>query len=126
MNHLLYEPFFLQPASTWHRRYEALRLVFVDRQPLSEVADRFQVSCGTIRNWVSDFCGRYDQGEPPPFSANQREGVARIGMTEAMRKRLKLPTSRRYLWSQAVGCGPARRAYFCSGPCWLDCRLIAV
>ena len=37
-----YEAFFLQPTDTWHRRYEALRAVFVEHRPLSE-------SCRSIR-----------------------------------------------------------------------------
>lgn len=33
--------FFLAPKQTLHRRYEALRAVFVDQQPQLEVAKRF-------------------------------------------------------------------------------------
>jgi hypothetical protein len=32
--------FFLEPTQTLHRRYEALRAVFVDQQPQMEVAKR--------------------------------------------------------------------------------------
>ena len=32
--------FFLAPQQTLHRRYEALRAVFVDQQPQREVAQR--------------------------------------------------------------------------------------
>jgi transposase-like protein len=77
MDHGVYEPFFLQPTDTWHRRYEALRSIFVERHPLSEVADRFGISHGTIRNWVSAFRTQYDRGQPPPFSSNRRAGVLR-------------------------------------------------
>ena len=35
-----YESFFLRPTDTWHRRYEALRAIFVEQRPLSEIADR--------------------------------------------------------------------------------------
>ena len=69
-----YEAFFLQPAGTWHRRYEALRAVFVERRPLSEVADRFAIHRGTVRNWVSEFRGQWDRGQPPPFSLNHHTG----------------------------------------------------
>ncbi len=63
-----YEAFFLQPTDTWHRRYEALRAVFVEHRSLSEVADRFAVRCGTVRNWVSEFRGQWDREQAPPFS----------------------------------------------------------
>lgn len=125
MDYLSYEPFFLQPTGTWHRRYEAVRSVVVERQPLSEVADRFGISHGTIRNWISAFRTGWDQGEPPPSSANHPEGVPRGRAARPTRRRLKLPTSKRYHWSQAVACGRARRVYSCSGRCWLDCGLSA-
>ena len=64
-----YEAFFLRPTDTWHRRYEALRAVFVERRPLSEVADQFAVRCGTVRNWVSEFRGQWNGEQAPPFSA---------------------------------------------------------
>ena len=63
-----YEAFFLRPTDTWHRRYEALRAVFVEQRPLSEVADRFAVHCGTVRNWVSEFRDQWDRKQPPLFS----------------------------------------------------------
>jgi transposase-like protein len=65
-----YASFFLQPTGVWHRRYEALRSVFVEQRPLSQVADRFGITCGTVRNWVSEFRSQRDGGQPPPFSAN--------------------------------------------------------
>jgi DNA-directed RNA polymerase specialized sigma24 family protein len=61
MDHQPYEAFFLRPSDTWHRRYEALRAVFVEHRPLSEVADRFAIRCGTVRNWVSEFRGQWDR-----------------------------------------------------------------
>ncbi len=33
--------FFLQPRSTFHRRYEALRAFFIEGRPLAEVAAQF-------------------------------------------------------------------------------------
>jgi hypothetical protein len=41
MNDPLCRDFFLQPASTFHRPYETLRAVFVEQQPLAQVAERF-------------------------------------------------------------------------------------
>ncbi len=34
-----------------------------------EAAQRYDVSYGTIRNWVSEFCRGQDDGQPPPFRA---------------------------------------------------------
>jgi transposase-like protein len=91
-----YASFFLQPSGVWHRRYEALRSVFVEQQPLSEVADRFGVACGTVRNWVSEFCGLRDGGQPPPFSPNRSAGVPQQARerTRPTGRRSRSPTSR--------------------------------
>jgi hypothetical protein len=95
MDGQLYGQFFLQPTDTWHRRYEALRSAFVECQSLSGVADRFGVSYGTVCNWVSEFRGQYDRGQPPPFSLGRTAGVLRVGASR-MASRLKLPMPRRY------------------------------
>ena len=62
-----YQSFFLQPVDTWHRRYEAVRAVMVEEQPLADVARRFGVSYGTACNWVSQFRSQCDAGQRPPF-----------------------------------------------------------
>ncbi len=62
-----YQQFFLQPTDAWHRRYEALRLVFVDQRPLKEVAQNFEVSYGTLCNWVTEFRAQQDGDERSPF-----------------------------------------------------------
>ena len=67
-----YDQFFLEPAMPWHRRYEALRAVFVEEEPLHDVAARFDVSYGTLRNWASDFRAAHDQGQPSPFFSRRR------------------------------------------------------
>ena len=36
MQDILYRRFFSEPSQTLHRRYEALRAVFVDRQPQTD------------------------------------------------------------------------------------------
>ena len=77
MNGLDYKDFFVHPVEAAQRRYEALRAVFVEEQPLKEVAQRYDVSYGTIRNWISEFCQGQDAGQPPPFSPRPRVGVRR-------------------------------------------------
>ncbi len=74
MNWTTYEPFFTQPTDAWHRRYEVLRALFVDRQPIHDVAQRFAVSNGTIANWASEFRRQCDAGQRPPFSFSRHGG----------------------------------------------------
>lgn len=116
-----YEGFFLRPTDTWHRRYEALRLVFVERQRLSDVADRFAVSYGTVRNWISHFRRQYDRGQAPPFSRSRPAGVLRAGARRRIARRSRLPMPERCRSRRGVGCGPVRRGCSCFGPCWPGC-----
>lgn len=91
-----YQSFFVHPVEAAHRRYEALRLVFVEEQPMKEVAQRHDVSYGTIRNWVSDFCREQDAGQPSPFLPRHRAAVPRpMNSPPMMRlRKSKSPTSR--------------------------------
>jgi transposase-like protein len=68
MNRITCEDFFLQPGGTRQRRYEVLRAIFVDDDTAVDVAERFDLSHGTVRNWVSQFSTQLERGEPPPFS----------------------------------------------------------
>jgi hypothetical protein len=49
------QQFFAQPTQTYHRRYEALRAVFVDGRSQKEVAEQFGYTYGTIRQLVFEF-----------------------------------------------------------------------
>jgi hypothetical protein len=60
--------FFLEPQETMHRRYVALRAIFVDELPLDQVADRFGYRPGALKSIVSRFRARCRAGDPPPFS----------------------------------------------------------
>ena len=64
--------FFLEPTQTLHRRYEALRAVFVDQQPQMEVAQRFGYTYATLRLLVSDFRAQCRAVQAPPFSTFPR------------------------------------------------------
>ena len=96
MDGQVYQEFFVRPTGTSHRRYEALRSVFVERHSLAEVADRFAVSYGTVRNWVSQFCTQYDRGEPPPFSCSRLAGVLWAEAVRRMARRSRSPMPERY------------------------------
>jgi transposase len=67
MEGMAYQRYFLQRLDVQQRRYELLRTVFVDGQSLQDAAQRFDVSYGTVRNWVSEFRQLLDAGQRPPF-----------------------------------------------------------
>ena len=64
MDDAAYQEFFAQPCQTYHRRYEALRAVFVDRRSQKDVAEQFGFTYGTMRQLVFEFrlvCDDQDQ-----------------------------------------------------------------
>src|SRR4051795_1734900 len=67
MDNTHYRSFFARPTETLHRRYEALRAVFLEQRPLTEVALRFGYRYGTLRNLVAEFRARSRAGQLPPF-----------------------------------------------------------
>ena len=67
MNRSDYTDYFLNPEQAIHRRYEALRAVFLEEESLKDVAQRFDLTYGSIRNWTSDFRRSRDAGDEPPF-----------------------------------------------------------
>jgi hypothetical protein len=69
--------FFLHPTQSLHRRFAALRAVFVDHRPVQEVADEFGYSYGTCRNFVVEFRRQCQDGHLPPFSRSQPVGDQR-------------------------------------------------
>jgi transposase-like protein len=85
MDGICYEEFFLDPQDPLHRRYEALRGVFVDDESMAEVAERLGVAHGTVRNWVCEFRRQWDQGEMPPFFFNAPEDVPEAKLTQGRR-----------------------------------------
>ena len=80
MDRRTYEPFFLQPENPWQRRYEALRAIFVEEDTALQAAQRFGVSHGTVRNWVSEFCAEVDQGQPTPFFYRRHGEVPAVAL----------------------------------------------
>jgi hypothetical protein len=84
--------FFLEPANTLHRQYEALRAYFVDGLPSAEAARRFGYTPGAFRvlchqfrhgqNWQARFFKEVHHG---PQSAPARDPVRELVV--AMRKK---------------------------------------
>jgi hypothetical protein len=62
-----FDQFFLDPQDTFHRRYEALRALFVEKLSLAEVAQRFGYKVSTLKSMASRFRGDVRQGVTPPF-----------------------------------------------------------
>jgi DNA-directed RNA polymerase specialized sigma24 family protein len=59
--------FFLEPQQTFQRQYEALRAIFVEGQPLDQVAVRFGYKSSALRSMVSRFRADCRRGVTPPF-----------------------------------------------------------
>jgi hypothetical protein len=59
--------FFLEPEPTFHRRYEALRAVLVDEEPIDRVAERFGYKLSALRSMASRFRADCRRGVTPPF-----------------------------------------------------------
>ena len=66
--------FFLEPQQTFQRRYEALRAVFVDGEPLDRVAERFGYKLSTLRSMASRFRADCRRGVTPPFFSRTAAG----------------------------------------------------
>lgn len=60
MDDLAYRAFFERPTHTYHRRYEALRSVFVDQRPQNEVAQEFGFTYDSMRQLVREFRRSFD------------------------------------------------------------------
>ena len=60
--------FFTHPTPTLHRADQALRAVFLDRRPLTEIARQFGYRYGTLRNLVAQFRAQCRTGRIPLFS----------------------------------------------------------
>jgi hypothetical protein len=59
--------FFLEPQQTFQRRYEALRALIVDGQPLSRVAERFGYKISALKSMACRFRADCRRGITPPF-----------------------------------------------------------
>ena len=55
MDDTAYQRYFVRPTQTYHRRYEALRAVFVGGRSQTEVADQFGFQYSSLRQLVYEF-----------------------------------------------------------------------
>jgi hypothetical protein len=87
--------FFIEPEQSAHRRYEALRAIFVEGLALAQVADRFGYRPTALRSLVSRFRSGCRAGSPPPFSFPTDPAVRpekRHAKTEEVQNSPKSPT----------------------------------
>jgi hypothetical protein len=71
--------FFLRPRSTSHRRYEALRAVFIERRPPADIAVRFGYKPAALKVLISRFRHDIRGQDSPPFSSPTAAGDPRVG-----------------------------------------------
>jgi len=65
--------FFLDADSTtYHRQYEALRAVFVERLPQNDVAEKYGYTYGSMRQLVHGFRTAMCADSPSPFFKKPR------------------------------------------------------
>lgn len=91
MDETLCRRFFLEPAQTYQKQYEALRAVFTEGRPLKNVAEQFGYEYGSLRTIASRFGAQLGAGQAPPFSRSLAWGdpPPKTSMTHPS------PTSRR-------------------------------
>lgn len=64
--------FFSQPVNPYHRRYEALRAVFVEGRSQKEVAEQFGFEHDTLRHLVCEFRAQCrTPSDASPFFVNR-------------------------------------------------------
>jgi hypothetical protein len=115
-----WQQFFRDPQSTQQRRYEVIRAVILDQQPMAEVATRFGVTYGTVRNFVSQFRACLSQGRMPPFSPRRRAADPPAPSPNHARFN---PPAPMHACCHAVATSPSARAWpdsFCSCLCSLS------
>lgn len=80
MDDAAYRRFFTEPAQVYHRQYEALRAVFVDRRPQKEVAEEFGFEYGSLRQLIHTFrrsCNEPSESAASPFFETPTAEVSR-------------------------------------------------
>ena len=66
--------FFLEPVTTYHRQYEALRAFFIEGRRLHDIAQQFGYRETSLRSMVCRFRAQVHAGEVPPFLCNRPWG----------------------------------------------------
>jgi DNA-binding NarL/FixJ family response regulator len=69
--------FFLEPAETYHRQYEALRAFFVEGRPLQEIAQQLGYQESSLRVMVAQFRNQMEVNDLHPFLFSRGSGGRR-------------------------------------------------
>ena len=70
--------FFLEPAETYHRQYEALRAFFVEGRRLKDIAQQFGYQESSLRSLVCRFRNHVKTDAVPPFLCSRGSGGRRV------------------------------------------------
>lgn len=70
--------FFLEPAETYHRRYEALRALFVDGRRLKHIAPQFGSQESSLRSLGCRFRNHMKTATVPPFLCRHGSGGRQV------------------------------------------------
>ena len=70
--------FFLEPAETYHRQYEALRAFFVEGRRLKDIAQQFGYQESSLRRLVCRFRNHVKTDAVPPFLCSHWSGGRRV------------------------------------------------
>jgi hypothetical protein len=74
--------FFREPKQTFQRQYEALRAIFLEDEPLDQVAGRFGYKTSALRSMASRFRADCRRGVTTPFfsptDADDQSGQAPV------------------------------------------------
>lgn len=84
MDDTAYREFFTNPTQTYHRRYEALRAVFVEGRSQREVAEQFGFTYGSMRQLLCDFRQSFEAEDEPSESPFFETSTATVS---SMRKK---------------------------------------
>jgi hypothetical protein len=115
--------FFLEPESTFQRRYEALRAIFVDDEPLDRVARRFGYKPSAMRSMASRMRADCRRGVATPFfsrtGAADPAGPVHASRDRAPRRRTSRTVAR---WTSRLAArfAPESRVSSSSCPSWDD------
>ena len=86
--------FFLEPQQTFQRRYEALRAIFVDDEPLDQVAQRFGYKPSALSSMASRLRANCRHGVATPFFSPTAAGGPSARVRAKNDRSPRRPTSR--------------------------------
>jgi len=66
--------FFFEPKQTFQRQYEALRAIFMEGEPIDQVAERFGYKSSALRSMASRLRVDCRRGVTPPFFSRTGAG----------------------------------------------------